>query len=463
VTAAQDAALAKGELGSFSAKVDFTKVASGVTDNSGVPRSGDMDMIQASHFESAQGRGNSPGGDIEGTYRCESPCTYQYAGQLQPYRLHVPSGPPPKGGWGLVLDLHGSGGDYNGPGIGTTNVPAGTAAHKHARDSLSKAWDGAVVVTPEGRGISYFYWGQSGADVWEDVADVMRRHPINPARHMTSGVSMGGCGSYKLAAQFPDFFTGIYPDVGCTASALPFPPAPPVLGGAGSESATMLDSLRWVPVMALSGTGDPLVPVTNTYYTMLTLQHLGYRFDDWHFCDAGSCTHVDYRGWYDGWIAPRFLAWSRSLPPVPVDPPHVTYTANSVMNEPKYGLNADHAYWLSKIAVRDGEHPPPVGILGNVDVVSRGFGAGDAAVNPLEHEEGTGPGNSTGAWNRIAQTWGAVPKAPKANQLDVTVKNIASVTIDPRRARVGCDAKVNITSDGPVDVTLAGCNRTIAG
>jgi hypothetical protein len=94
---------------------------------------------------------------------------------------------------------------------------------------------------------------------------------------------------------------------------------------------------------------------------------------------------------------------------------------------------------------------------------ANGFGVGDAAVNPLEHEEGTGPRDTTGAWSRIAQAWGAVPKAPKANELDITAKNIASFTIDPRRARVGCDAKVNLESDGPIKVTLSGCSRTIAG
>jgi hypothetical protein len=43
----------------------------------------------------------------------------------------------------------------------------------------------------------------------------------------------------------------------------------------------------------------------------------------------------------------------------------------------------------------------------------------------------------------------------------VNATNIATATIDVSRAHVGCNANVNVTSDGPIAVTLAGCNRTI--
>jgi hypothetical protein len=38
-----------------------------------------------------------------------------------------------------------------------------------------------------------------------------------------------------------------------------------------------------------------------------------------------------------------------------------------------------------------------------------------------------------------------------------TATNLSAVTIDPKRAGVGCDAKINVTSDGPITVTLGGC------
>ena len=54
-----------------------------------------------------------------------------------------------------------------------------------------------------------------------------------------------------------------------------------------------------------------------------------------------------------------------------------------------------------------------------------------------------------------------VPDPLGTRELDVELTNIAAVTIDPNRARVGCDADVHVTSDGPATVGLAGCDRTV--
>jgi hypothetical protein len=39
----------------------------------------------------------------------------------------------------------------------------------------------------------------------------------------------------------------------------------------------------------------------------------------------------------------------------------------------------------------------------------------------------------------------------------VSATNVAALTIDPVRAHVSCDAQIDVTADGPVDITLAGC------
>jgi hypothetical protein len=46
------------------------------------------------------------------------------------------------------------------------------------------------------------------------------------------------------------------------------------------------------------------------------------------------------------------------------------------------------------------------------------------------------------------------------NRLDIVAENISALTIDPSRAHVSCGAALNVTTDGPVSVTLAGCGRT---
>jgi hypothetical protein len=61
-----------------------------------------------------------------------------------------------------------------------------------------------------------------------------------------------------------------------------------------------------------------------------------------------------------------------------------------------------------------------------------------------------------------SKAWGAVPKEATADQLDIDVKNLRSVTIDPARARVDCDVQLAVKSDGPVTIRLAGCGRRSA-
>ena len=54
-TPQQGAALASGDITTLHADVDFGKLAAGVSDDSGVPKTGPIDRILASHFETAQG------------------------------------------------------------------------------------------------------------------------------------------------------------------------------------------------------------------------------------------------------------------------------------------------------------------------------------------------------------------------------------------------------------------------
>ena len=57
--------------------------------------------------------------------------------------------------------------------------------------------------------------------------------------------------------------------------------------------------------------------------------------------------------------------------PRAVDPHHVTYVRNPLMDDPESGLVGDKAYWLSGIDSRDPQK------LGTIDVVSGGQGMAD--------------------------------------------------------------------------------------
>ena len=53
------------------------------------------------------------------------------------------------------------------------------------------------------------------------------------------------------------------------------------------------------------------------------------------------------------------------------DPAHVTFVRNPTMDFPADGTTADHAYWLSGIALRDSSGTAP---LGTLDARSSGTG-----------------------------------------------------------------------------------------
>jgi hypothetical protein len=142
------------------------------------------------------------------------------------------------------------------------------------------------------------------------------------------------------------------------------------------------------------------------------------------------------------------------------DPAHVTYVRNPTMDFPADATTADHAYWLSGIALRDGSGAAP---LGSADARSQGFGEGDPAATPTTHGGGTLAGGTFGSlpYTSQARGWGAVPKAPVADAVILTLRNVGDLTVHPARARLTCGAAVKVDTDGPATIRFDGCARTI--
>jgi hypothetical protein len=54
--------------------------------------------------------------------------------------------------------------------------------------------------------------------------------------------------------------------------------------------------------------------------------------------------------------------------------------------------------------------------------------------------------------------WGAAPTETRADALDIVATNVSRVTIDAKRARVDRNAKLQVSTDGPLEVILAECH-----
>ena len=424
----QGTALAKGDISRLHVNVSFRKLHRHVSDSSHVPRRGPIDRILASHFQTQQG--------VDFSQSClvaSADCPGQYRGNLQPYAIYVPRHPAPRHGFGMTLLLHSLSANYN-QYLGTRN-----------QREFGERGRGSIVITPESRGPDENYENYGAADVFEVWADVARRYRLNPDWTVISGYSMGGIGTFKLGSQFPDLFARAQPTV-------------------GDESSTeVLASLRNVPVLMWNNHGDELVNEAQFRATAEELDSLGYRYelDTFQPCANSACSplfanHLQLAINDQYAPAARFLGTHR----VDRNPPHVTYLLDAERNHAKLGVVGNHAYWVGGLKLRDqsaGE--------GEIDAISKGFRAGDP--EPSGTELGTGElrhGNlGTILFDQQRQTWGKPPKHQRKDEIDISATNLAKATIDVRRARVDCNAKLKISSDGPIAVKLPGCGRTVHG
>jgi hypothetical protein len=415
----QGHALAGGDVSAFHADVDFGKLARRTDDESGVPQTGAMDRILASHFETAQG--------VAPAQTCSSAtgpdCTGPFVGRLQPYAIYVPKGPRPAGGWPLTLLMHALFTNYN-MYLGTRN-----------QSQLGDRGDGSIVITPEARGPDGGYTSYAEADVFDVWNDVARRFALDPGRVALTGYSMGAIGTFQLAEQFPDLF-------GVAEST------------SGADETGETASLRNVPMLMWNMAGDEEVTADKWEKTASDLDALGYRYELDTFAPGEHNTFF-----VEDQFAPVAAFLGRSV--VDRDPAHVTYAVSqTALDRPKLGVVADHAYWLSAVT------PRAKGGAAQVDAVSSGFGEGDPVAAATQRGSATLSGGAfpfpTLAYTRQYKTWGAAPSAPKADALTLTASNVGAVTVSALRARLTCGAKVTTHSDGPLVVHWTDCGAAAA-
>jgi hypothetical protein len=416
----QGEALAAGDVSAFHADVDFRKLATKTSDDmadqpGGVPQSGPIDRILASHFETAQG--------ADFSNPCfpnnQSNCLGAFEGRLQPYAIYVPRKPVPADGYGMTLQLHSLTTNYN------------QFLGSRYQSQFGERGAGSIVITPEGRGPDGFYESYAAADVFEVWADVATRYKLEPDWTVITGYSMGGFGTFKLAEQFPDLFARAQPTVG------------------ESEDNGLIPSLRNIPVLMWNAAADELVPPTDYLPTALALDQAGYRYE----LDVFSGEHLTLVANDQYAPAAEFLGTAK----VDRNPAHVTYVADPSLDHADLGFVADHAYWLSGLRSRSPGQ-------GTVDAFSHGFGTGDPVASATQLGAGTLAGGNLGtlAFTRQFKTWGPVPPIAAADRIDLTATNVAAVTINPKRAGVDCNVDLRVTSDGPLTVSLAGCKRTVS-
>ncbi|MEJ8279509.1 hypothetical protein [Pseudonocardia spirodelae] len=478
----QKRAIANGDIGEFFADVDFGRLAAGADDESGVPTSGYMTRVFASHFESEQGRRlpSDPGGPAPGTgtqqggiatgsgdgsgdqrpslsfgYPCRDDCVPDLAGRMQRYMVYVPEAPAPEHGYASMVWTQGY---ALRPG---DDVAGDRDLYRAFAD---RAGDPTMVIDVDFRGADNWGYGQGGASVFEALADARRHYDLDTERTSMGGFSSGAYTANKLSLSFPDVFSAAF-----ICDGLNVAPSFPGLNGVadevsetagvdsltrhepGSKISALLPSRRNQPVIEWAGVNDDFIPYTITReradayatgdYDYEFVSHVGLAAEHLVMCKNGM---------WD--LALDHLADGHRA----VDPQHVTFVRNPLMDDPGSGLVADHAYWLSGITTRDPQR------LGAVDVVTRGQGRADAPVPPSQREVGQTEGtfSPVNPYLREFRHLDAPVDADAQDVLEIRSAGVGAVTVDPERAGVGCDARLDVHTDGPLTVMLDGCDRT---
>jgi hypothetical protein len=420
---AQANALQLGDVSPFHADVDFAKLNAGTFDDSGVPRTGVIDRILASHYSFGQGLDPSKVCfDLASKFSAGAGCIGRFVGNLQPYALYIPPDKAqPTSGWGLTLLLHSLSANYNQYSSSRNQSELGEHGDNGA---------GSLVLTPAGRGPDGFYAGYAEADTFEAWADVASHYKLDPSWAAVSGYSMGGFGTYRLLARYPDLFTKGFSTVGVPGAADP-----------------LVANLRNDPVMAWNVGGDELVPIDESEAAEKELAAAGLRFTEFLFPAADHLTLAT-----NDEYGPAAAFLSTGI--VNLNPEHVTYVIDPSQDNAAATVVADHAYWVSGVTERNSSQP-----TAKVDIISEAFGSGDPTPSGVAQGAGVLLGGNHVAMPYISreQDWGAAPTAPARDELVIVATNVAAVVIDPARAGVDCAATLQVTTDGPVTVTLAGC------
>ena len=440
--ASQNAALAAGDLSPLYAMVDFRKLAAHVDDETGVPTSGPMNRIMVSRYETVQGRGNSSGGDIFGNYVCDPPaCTYQYSGRLQPYSVYIPAETQPANGYGLVVNLHGANSNHNHFEGGSTQPPL------FVWKMLAEQGNPSIMMMPNARGTTYCYYGMAGADVFEAWADLASHYRLDSRQTLLTGSSMGGFGVYKFGTAYPDLFKAIFPNVGPEICSLTDPTATVGAHTGQTGVGDAFASLRNVPVLATSGLDDPLVDIGITTRSASRLALLGYRFDFWHFQSTSpGGGHAEYRQF----VPAEFGALNSAANAIDLNPRHVTYVLDGYVSDPRYGMRADHAYWVSGLQLADPSASPP---MGTIDVTSGAIPA--VQQHPMPIENGAGAFyNGARAYKRQTLRWQPGGPEPISNTFTMTTTNLKTAVLDVRRMELPEFGTIEATIHADSQLTL---------
>lgn len=185
-----------------------------------------------------------------GTGYCHKVFVSPVDGSEQRYALWVPHSYTPDKNYPLIVALHGTDADEKMIPEQCFEMPV-----RGFREDV-------IFISPFCRG-DLFYRGAAEADLWAAIKAVKSEYKIDSKRHYLTGLSMGGYGTWRLGALYPQYWAAIAPICG------------------GGE-AWMAAALAKMPVWCVHGDEDEQVPVENSRYLVEALKQMNpkVRYDE---------------------------------------------------------------------------------------------------------------------------------------------------------------------------------------
>ncbi|HSW12034.1 MAG TPA: hypothetical protein VLI06_04295 [Solimonas sp.] len=443
----QSVALGSGDISEFGETISVADLRNGVT-RAAPAVTGFHQRVYTSAYTLEPGEGVNieglPGVHGDTGLPCEQ--RFNYLGKYQPYGVYIPTTPGPHA---AQLLMHGCEANH-GSQINQANFQQRFGEEPNR-----------IIIAPLGRGPHGFYSGISERDVLDTLADMRAHYPIDDEQLIVSGYSMGGFGTLRLGALYPDLFAGAVNWVGFTGDLfnLPLPgnPLPEAItalsqalgasipplssGGAVGGDVNIIDyvgNLRHIPIANLYSGADELVHVSSSlglgvrmgeeelpykFFLHPVAEHLSYLiFDDWR-------KEADY------------VAGLKRVK----NPARVSYRTDAALDAPEYGIRHDRAYWVSQI-VGAAEGPS------EIDLSSLGCGRPQPG-----YQTGNDAGIDPVPWAATLRSRLDNATAPAAEaKLSGTLSNVASLRIDADGACLrGRSIVYTLQTDVPVTLQFS--------
>ncbi len=172
--------------------------------------------------------------------------------------MYVPPHWTPKKKWPVILFLNGTG-ERGGDGVAETTSGFGPALKAHPGRFP------AVVVFPQCP--AGFWWTTPGMTglAMAALEQEMREFNGDPRRIYLTGISMGGYGVWRMAAEHPGVFAALTPISGAIHSPASIPEIPPAIDLVPGQDpfAVLADDIGNTPTWVFHDSDDPLVSVAD--------------------------------------------------------------------------------------------------------------------------------------------------------------------------------------------------------